>query len=29
VMLATINGIYQGFYTSGWKNAEPDIYPAA
>lgn len=27
-MFATINGIQQGFYTAGWKNAQPDIYPA-
>ncbi len=27
-MFATINGIPTGFYTAGWKNDEPDIYPA-
>ena len=27
-MFATINGGLQGIYTSGWKNAEPDIFPA-
>lgn len=27
-MFATINDIQQGFYTAGWKNAQPDIYPA-
>lgn len=27
-MFATINGIQQGFYTNGYKNAQPDIYPA-
>lgn len=27
-MFATINGIQQGFYTAGYKNAQPDIYPA-
>lgn len=27
-MFATINGIQQGFYISGWKNAEPEFYPA-
>ena len=26
-MFATVNGIPAGFYTAGWKNAEPDIYP--
>lgn len=27
-MFATINGIQQGLYTSGWKNAQPEFYPA-
>lgn len=27
-MFATINGVDQGFYTAGWKNAAPDITPA-
>jgi hypothetical protein len=24
----TVNGVSQGFYVSGWKNAQPEIYPA-
>ena len=24
----TVNGVNQGFYTAGWKNAQPEIYPA-
>ncbi len=27
-MFATVNGVPTGFYTAGWKNAAPDIYPA-
>jgi hypothetical protein len=27
-MFATINGGQQGIYTSGWKNAQPEIFPA-
>ncbi|MDM8009039.1 MAG: PEP-CTERM sorting domain-containing protein [Phycisphaerae bacterium] len=27
-MFATINGIQQGFWTDGWKNEQPDFYPA-
>lgn len=27
-MFATINGIQTGFWTAGWKNAQPEIYPA-
>lgn len=27
-MFATVNGVEQGFYTSGWQNAAPDIWPA-
>ena len=23
----TVNGVSQGFYVGGWKNAEPEIYP--
>jgi hypothetical protein len=26
-MFATVNGIKTGFYSSGWKNAEPETYP--
>lgn len=28
VMFATVNGVQQGFYAAGWKNAEPENYPA-
>ncbi|MEM3731347.1 MAG: hypothetical protein QW667_03415 [Candidatus Bathyarchaeia archaeon] len=24
----TVNGVSQGFYVGGWKNAQPEIYPA-
>ncbi|MEM2998615.1 MAG: hypothetical protein QW542_06685, partial [Thermoproteota archaeon] len=24
----TVNGVSQGFWVSGWKNAQPEIYPA-
>ena len=24
----TVNGVSQGFYSAGWKNAQPEIYPA-
>jgi hypothetical protein len=27
-MFATINGVQQGLYMGGWKNAEPEFYPA-
>ena len=27
-MLATINDVQQGLYTGGWKNAQPEFYPA-
>lgn len=27
-VFATINGVPQGFYLGGWKNAQPEIYPA-
>ena len=27
-MFATVNGIPTGFWTDGWKNAQPEIYPA-
>jgi hypothetical protein len=27
-MLATINGVQQGLYIGGWKNAQPEFYPA-
>ncbi len=27
-MFATVNGVPTGFYTAGWKNAPPEIYPA-
>ena len=27
-MFATINGVQQGLYTSGWKDAKPEFYPA-
>lgn len=27
-MFATINGVQQGLYIGGWKNAEPEFYPA-
>jgi len=27
-MVATVNGIETGFWTSGWKNAQPEEYPA-
>lgn len=27
-MFATINGVQQGFWTDGWKNEQPDFYPA-
>ena len=26
-MFATINGVQQGLYTGGWKNAPPEFYP--
>jgi Bacterial Ig-like domain (group 3) len=28
VMFATINGVQQGLYVGGWKNAPPELYPA-
>jgi hypothetical protein len=28
MMFATINGVQQGLYVGGWKNAEPEFYPA-
>ena len=27
-MFATINGVQQGLYIGGWKNAQPEFYPA-
>ena len=27
-MFATINGVQQGLYISGWKDAQPEFYPA-
>ncbi len=27
-MFSTVNGIATGFYTNGWKNQQPEIYPA-
>ncbi|MBN2187742.1 MAG: hypothetical protein JW732_09915 [Dehalococcoidia bacterium] len=27
-MFATINGVQQGLYVGGWKDAEPEFYPA-
>lgn len=27
-MFATVNGIQQGLYIGGWKNAQPEFYPA-
>ena len=27
-MFATINGVHQGLYIGGWKDAEPEFYPA-
>ena len=27
-MFATINGVQQGLYVGGWKNAQPEFYPA-
>ena len=27
-MFATVNGIQTGFYAAGWKNQQPDSYPA-
>ena len=27
-MFATINGVQQGLYTGGWKDAQPEFYPA-
>lgn len=27
-MFATVNGIQTGFWTAGWKNSQPEFYPA-